>query len=76
MAKAKECDLCKNFYKVNIENKQDAFDLLDTDHLVFLAGKPKLPLTKITLYSDAVSKDYDVCDECGEKIIKFIKGFV
>lgn len=76
MAKAKECDFCKKLYKENIGDKQDAFDLLDTEHFVFLTGKPKLPLTKITFYSDTYSKDYDICDECGKKIIEFIKGFV
>lgn len=75
MAKAKQCDICKILYKENERTKAtDAYELLDTEHLVFLCGKPKLPLTKIILESDTTAQgSYDVCDSCGIKIKNFIK---
>ena len=74
MAEAKQCDFCKSFYTMNNSTNQDAFDLLDTENLLWISEKPKLPLVRIILQSSGTVKgEKDVCDSCGKKLIDFIK---
>lgn len=74
MAEAKQCDFCKSLYTVNSSTNQDAFDLLDTNGYFWVSGKPKLPLVRIILQSSGtVEGKKDVCDNCGKKLIDFIK---
>lgn len=66
MADAKKCDRCGNFYDRNEKNVMGASY---SGRIFHLAG-----ILMFNEYDDGQTKGYDLCDDCGYKLMSFMEG--